>query len=147
MLFRSVNALGVNTINNGGRAAWLINQYWPQVNTQADGAALQLAIWDVVHDNGDGFSTGRVQQSLNGTSYEAVFAEARLFELDSVGRSASNALVYTDSNGATAHQRLMTTAASPTPTSLGAVPEPATFMLMGSGLLAGFLWLRRTKKV
>ena len=143
----TVNVLDVSTINNGTRAAWLFNNYWPQVATQADGAALQLAIWDVVHDNGDGFSAGRVQQALNSATFEAVFAQARTFELMSAGQSSTNATIYTDVKGATVHQRLMGAPLTPTPLSVGAVPEPATYMMMGSGLLAGLYWMRRKSKV
>ena len=143
----NVNTLDVSTINNGARAAWLFNNYWPQVNTQADGAALQLAIWDVVHDNGDGFSAGRVQQALNAATFEAIFAQARTFELMSAGQSSTNATIFTDVKGATVHQRLMGAPLTPAPLSVGAVPEPATYMMMGSGLLAGLIWMRRKAKI
>ena len=51
----------------GTRAAWLFNQYSGVVNSSDKGAALQLAIWDVIADGGDGISHGVFRASSNST--------------------------------------------------------------------------------
>lgn len=57
--------------SDGGAAAWLMQTFLPVVNAamgstrQIDGAALQLAIWDTIHDGGDGFAIGRVRSTGN----------------------------------------------------------------------------------
>lgn len=48
---------------NGLRAAWIVATYGPVVTANLDAAALQLALWDVVHVSGDGLSAGRVQMA------------------------------------------------------------------------------------
>jgi hypothetical protein len=47
------------------RVGWLLQTQLPTIKTQAGGAALQLAIWDIMTDNGDGFAAGkgRITQS------------------------------------------------------------------------------------
>ena len=71
-LFEGVNfyetyaALSINATDylpTGGAAAWLLATYLPSLETAVEGAALQLAIWDVLHDGGDGFNAGRIQAS------------------------------------------------------------------------------------
>jgi MYXO-CTERM domain-containing protein len=59
-----------------GRVAWLMANILPNItggspSAGAQAAALQLAIWDVIHDNGDGLQAGAVQQSVN-TSVDVV---------------------------------------------------------------------------
>lgn len=49
-----------STVTNGGRVAWLL-QSLPSVDTATEGSGLQLAIWDIVHDNGDGLAAGVVR--------------------------------------------------------------------------------------
>jgi hypothetical protein len=117
------------------------------VTTPAQGAGLQLAIWDLVEDNGDGFSHGSVQASTTpGSSTDpSVLAWANTYEALALGPQAqpSNlAFVYanTGSNG-TAVQMLegpQFQDGGPQP-----APEPFTFALTGAGLIAVCLILRK----
>jgi hypothetical protein len=45
------------------RVGWLMQNVVGGVTTQAQGAAFQIAIWDIVEDNGDGFNSGKVAKS------------------------------------------------------------------------------------
>ena len=75
----------------------------PAINAQLDaslkqkqGAALQLAIWDVVHDGGDGFAAGRIRQSadaLNPTD-SIVLSLANSFLSASLGQTQTGGIVY-----------------------------------------------------
>jgi hypothetical protein len=50
-------------LNNGARIAQLLNRYAGTVTTAEQGSALQLAIWDVLVDGGDGLGNGTFQAS------------------------------------------------------------------------------------
>jgi Thioester domain len=62
------------------RVAWLIANVLPTIvsgsgTAQQQGAALQVAIWDVIHDSGDGLDAGLLQRStLTDTSVAAYVA-------------------------------------------------------------------------
>ena len=105
-----VNLFGQNSINNGGRIDWMLRNTLPAINAQFDaslkqkqGAALQLAIWDVVHDGGDGFAAGRIRQSadvLNPTdSIVIVLSLANSFLSASLGRTQTGGIVYVNVPG------------------------------------------------
>src|SRR5262249_43167817 len=40
------------------RVGWMMKNLVQGVTTQLQGAAFQLAIWDIIEDNGDGFNSG-----------------------------------------------------------------------------------------
>jgi hypothetical protein len=107
------------------------------VTTAAQGAGLQLAIWDIVHDNGDGFSAGRVRQANGGhTTNSQVLTWARTYETLSANKDSNLAYIYDNVilNGTTPAQMLagpLFTDGGPAPP----VPEPSTFAL-GAGALA-----------
>ncbi len=56
-----VFANSVDKVINGRRAAWLIQNFLPQVGNADQAAALQVAIWDVVHDAGNGLAAGSLR--------------------------------------------------------------------------------------
>ena len=118
------------------------------VTTAAQGAGIQLAVWDIVHDNGDGFSSGSVQAStdpLNPTSPD-VLSWASLYESLSNSQSSNLAYVYNNvslSNGAAAQMLAgpIFTDNGPAP-----VPEPsewATIVLLGA---LGLTAIRKIRK-
>lgn len=127
-----VNLFGQNSINNGGRIDWMLRNTLPAINAQFDasltqkqGAALQLAIWDVVHDGGDGFAAGRIRQSadaLNSTD-SIVLSLANSFLSASLGRTQTGGIVYVNVPGPTSMQRLMS----------DGIAEPSTYALMLTG--------------
>ena len=136
------------------RVGWLMQNYWPSAiytgaALQVHGAAFQLAIWDIITDNGDGFGTttthaGKVSQSTNTshTTDSAVLAAAILYETESVGKSSNYGVVYHNTSSGTTVQTLM----GPTVTDNGPspIPEPSAIILIFSGLaLIGLSRLRR----
>jgi hypothetical protein len=62
------------------------------VTTSAQGAGIQLAIWDIIHDGGDGFSAGSVQSTRRTPA--DVLAWAVTYEALSLGKSSDLAFVY-----------------------------------------------------
>jgi hypothetical protein len=132
------------------RVAWLLQNDSPAAPTytgaalQTQGAGLQLAIWDIIENNGDGFGTatttaGTVSQSTdpNNPTNPAVLLAAQQYEALSAGKSSTSGIVYVNVtvDGGTAVQNLMGTIleahedGGPSP-----APEPGTVILMLGGL-------------
>ncbi len=120
------------------------------ISTPAQGAGIQLAIWDIVHDGGDGFSSGSVQAVTNpaNPTDPLALAWAQTYETDSVGKSSNEAYVYNNvnlSNGQPAQMLAgpMFLDHGPAP-----VPEPVTQALIGGSLaLLGVLFRRRRGQI
>jgi len=128
---------------NEDRVAWLyVNELWT-VTTAQLGEALQLAIWDIVHDNGDGPLAGAVMKSLSTPS--AVVTAWENFLAVSLGQSSYEASTYVNvvlSDGRPAQNFIGAWAGTPIPTAHS--PEPSTLLLAASAFLgAGLLKLRR----
>jgi hypothetical protein len=116
------------------RVAWLLNNYYP--TNAVTGAGLQLAIWDIMSDNGDGFTSGLVRKSTNGANptNATVLADAIQYETLSVGKSSTNAVVYHNfaiPGGAPAQTLI---GLWPTDGGPIATPEPASIFMILSGL-------------
>lgn len=125
---------------NGERAAWLYENYSGLVRSNGDAAALQLALWDVVHDNGDGFNSGLIRL---GTGESILRTAADSLVLNSAGReSLSATMLYNFEIGS--GQRMQTLITGPQPDGV-ATPEPATFAMIGMGLAASYGFLRWRK--
>lgn len=89
------------------RVGWLIQNQVKGVTTQTQGAAFQLAIWDIMEDNGDGFGlgAGKVYQSTDAVhkTDPTVLAQALQYETMSQGKLFAYVPVYHNvqvSNGA-----------------------------------------------
>jgi hypothetical protein len=126
------------------RVSWLVENYFPtapgsdSATLIAQGEGIQLAIWDIVHDGGDGLTTGSVQKA--NTTPQAVVDWAVIYENASVGKSDNQAFVYNNVGSDGVAQMLIGPqfADGPQP-----VPEPQTLMPMGIALIALSLGLRR----
>ena len=70
------------------------------ITTSAQGEGLQLAIWDITGDGGDGFSAGRVQASTapGQMTDPVVLAWAQAYESLSAGHTSDQAFVYVNSD-------------------------------------------------
>ena len=116
----SVNLLGPNAISNGTRVAWMLRNTLPSINTQSDplarrqmAAGFQLAIWDIIHDSGDGLSAGRIRQSTSLPTDASVLFWANAFLGGTVGQSLNSGIVYQNVGGISVSQQLMSDVAEP----------------------------------
>ncbi|RYG44755.1 PEP-CTERM sorting domain-containing protein [bacterium] len=116
----------------GDRIAKLVNQYAAGVTGRDQGAALQLAIWDILVDGGDGADAGDFRASNLNTGTQGYFEG---FLADPLIGVSNVATVYDPDSHGTNHnvnQGL-----------IEAVPEPASMIALGLG---GLALLRRRKK-
>ena len=118
------------------RVSWLLDNELPLVTTPAQGAGLQLAIWDIMEDGGNGFLTGSVQEgSAAHPTDQAVLDAATAYEVDSFGKSSGDAFVYQNTSNGVQVQMLegpkFLNDGGPQP-----IPEVSTLVLAGT-VLAG----------
>lgn len=129
---------------NEDRVAWLyINELWA-VTTAQLGEGFQLAIWDIVHDNGDGPLAGAVAKSLSTPA--AVVTAWESFLAANVGKSSFAASIYMNtvlSNGNPAQAFIGAWNGTDIPTAHA--PEPSSLLLAASAFLAVGLLNRRRR--
>ncbi len=144
----TVDLLAPSSATNGNRAAWLLHDILPQINAAAPGtaqrnlaAALQMAIWDIVQDGGDGFTLGRIQKSsaMSHPTDAVILSLANSFITQSAGHAYTNALVLSNVNVNSFTQRLIVDRPG------SGVPEPSSWALALSGL--AWAAIRRAKRV
>ena len=137
---------------DGGTAAWIMQNFLPVVNAgagaarQIEGAALQLAIWDIIHDGGDGFAAGRVRATSNtNSSVLAVANQWRLAALDEHG--AANVFVAAPDTRSFQQQLYLPTCSTGGNCGTSDVPEPGAMAMLavgGAAVLFGS-WRRRVR--
>ncbi len=112
------------------RAAWLYaNYYTPTlINTPVLGAAFQVAIWDIIHDGGDGPNSGRIRSSSN--TGAAVVNAWNSHLSNSFGRSDFGVRIFLNARQGQPAQALMGFVP------LSETPEPASVLLIATGFLA-----------
>lgn len=131
------------------RVAWLYLNQLSTVTSPNTGAAFQIAIWDIVHDNGDGLASGLVK--LGPDSFPSLTsAQVSLINgylAVSAGQSATTGVSIYDNTSLNEPAQNLIGAESlesgpvePT----NPVPEPATFGLMALGA-AGMLAFRKLR--
>ncbi|CAN5694219.1 hypothetical protein BH11ARM2_BH11ARM2_33330 [soil metagenome] len=123
---------------NGDRIAKLVNQYADTVTSADRGAALQLAIWDVLVDGGDGVDRGNFQASGFSNSAKSFFDTYLASNLSGVSNVATvyKPTDYVHVNGVDYGQALIGGGTQ-------AVPEPASLVALGIG---GLALLRRRRR-
>ncbi|HVP13088.1 MAG TPA: PEP-CTERM sorting domain-containing protein [Phycisphaerae bacterium] len=111
----------VSTINGGLEAAWLYDHFAKSVTTGAEGAALQIAIWEVVDDFGGtpNLSTGNF--SFSGAKSVLTSAQSYLNAMPSDLSGYTTPSFIVKSGDVVRSQNLI-------------VPEPAALALLASGL-------------
>ncbi len=155
-----VTPQSLDTINNGGRVAWLYSN-WVGLGATRNlasslgisgneaGMGLQLAVWDIVHDGGDGLLQGLIRSTaagngLTGTNANVVRAVNHLEQI-SMNQVSANAAIYLDTVNGIATQRQISVPFALMTTSNAAVdtPEPGTLGLAGLALAAVVLARRK----
>jgi hypothetical protein len=133
------------------RVGWLLEHQFPTAalypsTLQLQGAAFQLAIWDIIEDDGNGFAAGagKLAQSSDPAhpSDTALLTAARKYETLSEGQTSNYGVVYHNFLNDVPMQNLMgipVTDGGPS-----AAPEPAVIVMIFSGIvLIGLGRLRR----
>lgn len=110
------------------RVAWLYVNLISSVTTAVKGEAFQLAIWDIIHDGGDGLSAGSIRS--NSSTPSLVRSSVASYLSASLGQSVFTGNYFYSNVAAdgTPRQRLV---GAPWPTE---VPEPSTYAIMAVGL-------------
>ncbi|HMS54495.1 MAG TPA: PEP-CTERM sorting domain-containing protein [Fimbriimonadaceae bacterium] len=113
------------------RAAWLFNDQASSVNSNMKGAALQLAVWDIVYDNGDGLDAGSFKSSASGS----LLTQTNSYLAASFGNTSSNANWFQAVSHGNANNRNQNY--------MGTVPEPSSIAVIAVG---AFALLRRRRR-
>jgi len=118
------------------------------VTNSAQGAGIQLAIWDIVENNGDGLSAGSVQASTdpNHPTPPDVLYWANTYETLSTNQSSGLAFVYNNTNLLSGTRVQMLEGPEFADNGPMPAPEPSTCQFMLVSLAGGIgLWFRRRR--
>lgn len=133
----------------GQRLAWIFANYSGLVSNDEMASALQLALWDVQHDGGNGLDQGNIRIDPNDARYSSLLADANAIVAASAGQTSMDATILYNAVIATGQpaQTLITGRGAYEPpfgtTPTGEVPEPSSLgLLLGAGPV---LWLLRKR--
>ena len=107
------------------------------------GLAFQLSIWDIIHDNGDGFGSGLIQSgasSIRGLTQTQLDLANAYIAISAGHAVTSGVSIYLNVNTSTGAsvQTLMGVAAP--------VPEPAAYGMVLAGVSGMWMVRRRSKR-
>ncbi len=124
-----------------GEVSNLAESDW--VRTVAQGIGIQLAVWDIVHDGGDGFNSGSVQSAA--LTNATVLYWANQYLTLSSGKTSALAYVYENFSPGTTNEAQMLAGprffdGGPRP-----APEPATMVMVGTVLIGLGVLIRRRR--
>jgi len=122
-----------SSLSNGARAAWLMQNMMGTVSTAVQAAGMQIAVWDIIHDAGDGLGFGRIQ-GLPATDAAVALAATQFID-SSAGKSSLNAYVYSSAPGHGPVQALMSCGPNGCDPST-ATPEPGSLFTAALGAAA-----------
>lgn len=131
----NTNPLAPRIARNEDRVAWLYANQISTVTSVNTGLAFQIAIWDIIHDNGDGLGAGSVSTATFTSLTAAQISLINAYVAASLGKSLlTGVTIYQNSNpttGAPAQDLIGASVASPEPTS--GVLVLLGFALVGTG--------------
>lgn len=130
------------------RVAWLYLNQLGTVTTSNRGLAFQIAIWDIVHDGGDGLGSGTIQSCSS-----QIFPDLTPTQMTLINNYLTVSAGQSATGGVSIYHNVNLSTGDPAQNLIGAfsaaelnpVPEPATFGLMALGA-AGLLVVRRWRK-
>lgn len=137
----NTSPLAPRIARNEDRVAWLYVNQISTVNSVNTGLAFQLAIWDIIHDNGNGLGAGSVSTATFQGLTTAQINLANAYIAASLGKSLlTGVTIYKNSNPTTG---------APAQDLIGAEianPEPASGVLVLLGIaLVGTGAVRRRR--
>ena len=130
--------LNPRAVRNEDRVAWLYLNGLNTVVSQDTGLAFQLAIWDIIHDGGDGLSSGQVSTST--------FIGLTLTQISLANSYVQLSNGHSVTSGVSIYQNFDRYTGAPAQNLIGAAvpggnvsnPEPSTWaMLLAGGVLVG----------
>lgn len=126
-----VTAVPDSAFNNGGRLAWIYHTYNPNLTQGWEAAALQLAIWEIIQDNGaDDLLAGLTQITANTDAQVSALATTML--QTSAGQVATGLTFWVPDQGPPAVSQTLFRGL---PSVIIPTPEPTNALLLGAGLL------------
>ncbi len=131
-----VNVLSTSLLTNGPQVAWLYDHYGTsafgtKVANATQAAALQIALWDVIADSGDGLSNGNLRYTTTGS----ILDQANLYLSAWNHQTATATWLQATDHGTnnTLNQDMIGPA----------VPEPGILCLLGASATLGLALQRR----